>query len=149
MPAFAAIEPGNVQELTLERIRRSVRQLVDRNVFLRSTRAEVVEQSDFLADRLVFRLTADLFGREASRQVLDTREVPSTWRDGLRLELSDRIGMSRLGRTALGRRLAARLRRHARTERIETLVKVYHVCPHLDVAYRDEPQIHLHWLRGE
>jgi hypothetical protein len=134
-------------EITLERIRFGVSQAAHRNIFLQSPRV-AAEVAEHLGGRVVYLLTADILGRQVRREVEATRTVPVTWRDGLKLDLAARLSAGRLGRLECVRRLVAAIHRSAHTEAIETQVRVYHICPHIDVKFRDEPSIHLDWIKG-
>jgi hypothetical protein len=82
-----------------------------------------------MADGLLIRLEVDILGREVRREVVATRRVPATWRDGLRIDLAGRLGRwakrhpragEFLGVNAAVRRLNGRVR----METIETEVPI-------------------------
>jgi hypothetical protein len=139
MPDNWSAAVASYQALTLEKIRFTVARRLSKYECLRSARMDADDFAARMADGLLIRLEVDILGREVRREVVATRRVPATWRDGLRIDLAGRLGRwakrhpragEFLGVNAAVRRLNGRVR----METIETEVREYRVCPHRDTS---------------
>jgi hypothetical protein len=132
---------GSVESITLERMACQVQLQVSREE-LAHLGPELTCRE--VGDNLIYQLRAYVLAREVRRQVVAKRDVPLSWVDGLKLAAADWIER----RLPFFRGTAVRLRLAARTERIETEVREYRTCPHLNSARPGDDHLHLRWLSG-
>ena len=85
-----------------------------------------------LAGGITAHFVASLWSREVRTEKEAGRGVPRSWWDHLKWRLSERFP-----------RTLGRLVRTVRFEQIDTVLRVYHMCPHLPAAPGER---HLCWL---
>jgi len=118
----------HIASIGLEKIRFGLLQQVGHSV-IKSLRID--RCNDFLTRQIIYQITGYVLGREVKEVVIDSIDVPVTWWDHFKQRFFPGWLL---------------LRFPVKTRRINTLIKHYHTCPHLNMAPETD---HLDFLKGE
>lgn len=140
---------GNVTDsIDLERLKFEVLYNTDRRIIAQQVRM-TIDPVEYLAQQMALRLEAYFLGRRVEEPfVTGSEEVPADWSSHALLALAGWLDRHESTWFPVGGPLSRLCRRHARTRTIATKATLYRVCPHIDVKYPDDPQIHLAWLKA-
>lgn len=123
-----------LERVTLEKIKFS-RQLVLSQAMIEQMSVQTM--SDFLSSNIVMQVNGFIYGLENKREVESSIKVPRTWWDAAKLTLRNWL----IKNVPSGRRLWWKI--GYCTDTVETVVKHWRVCPHLNIATQSN---HLEFL---
>ena len=129
----------HVRTLVLGKIRRSLHAVVSPE-FRDAVNVSAV--FDAASEQIAANVVYDLYGREVSETVVDSERVPQTWLDAVKERFCDNDFFRRW------KWLADRTQPRYRT--INTVVKRYHMCPHVRIPYDTRGgNVHIAYLAGD
>lgn len=124
---------SSFREFQLERVRSQVTRRIPLGEYTRASLDLKEMIVDDLARSMVeFTLRADVLGKR--KEYVTTTDVPLTWWDHLKQRFSPRWAL---------RRYPVRMRKI-----LTTHTTITHVCPHVDVPYREDEAVHLMFMES-